>query len=83
MNLNLDDEQVRELKQKFDAWMEIQERRKELSDENKAVCSDAARIIEGKNSDASKLFKNMKLLYDGEDAEANNISLLLERIGSV
>ena len=83
MNLNLDDEQVRELKQKFDAWMEIQERRKELSDENKAVCSDAARIIEAKNSDASKLFKNMKLLYDGEDAEANNISLLLERIGSI
>jgi hypothetical protein len=83
MNLNLNDEQVRELKQKFDAWMEIQERRKELSEENKAVCADAARIIEGKNSDAGKLFKNMKLLYDGEDAEANNISILLERIGNV
>ena len=83
MNLNLNDEQVRELKQKFDAWMEIQERRKELSEENKAVCADAARIIEGKSSNAVKLFKNMKLLYDGEDAEANNISILLERIGNV
>lgn len=83
MNLNLDDEQIRDLKIKFSAWQELQERKKELQEENKAICQDAARIFDGKATEASKLFRNMSMLYDGEDAEANNISLMLERIGAV
>lgn len=81
MNLNLTPEQVSELKIKFDAWQELQGRKKELAEENKAICKDAASIFEGKQTDASKLFKNMAQLCEGEEAEANNISLMLERIG--
>jgi histidyl-tRNA synthetase len=79
-NLNLTEEQCVELKRYFDQWQEIQERRKEMTSENKAICTDAAKVFDGKASDASKLFKNMNQLFEGEDAEANNISLLLERL---
>ena len=80
MNLNLTEEQISEIKVHFEKWQEVQARKKELQEENKAVCADAARVVEGKSSEISKLFKNMNQLYDGEEAEANNISLLLERI---
>lgn len=83
MDLSLTDEQISELKVKFRAWQEIQERKKELQEENKALCQDAARVFSAKASEVSKLFKNMNQLYDGEDAEANNISILLEAISKV
>jgi histidyl-tRNA synthetase len=79
-NLNLNEEQVTEIKRFFDQWQEVQERKKELSAENKAICMDAAKVFDGKQTDASKLFKNMAQLCEGEDAEANNISLLLDRL---
>lgn len=79
-NLNLTSEQIKEIKGFFDQWQEIQERKKELAAENKAICMDAAKVFDGKQTDASKLFKNMNQLCEGEDAEANNISLLLERL---
>ena len=82
-NLNLTEEQIAELKGFFDQWQEIQERKKELAAENKAVCADAARVFDGKQTDASKLFKNMNQLVEGEEAEADNISLMLERIRGV
>ena len=80
MNLNLTEEQISELKIQFEKWQEIQARKKELQEENKAVCADAARIFEGKATEAGKIFKNMNQLYEGEEAEADNISLMLERI---
>lgn len=79
-NLNLTPEQCTEIKRFFDQWQELQERKKELASENKAICIDAAKVFDGKQTDASKLFKNMAQLCEGEDAEANNISLLLERL---
>ena len=78
--LNITPEQVTEIKRFFDQWQELQERKKELASENKAICIDAAKVFDGKQTDASKLFKNMAQLCEGEDAEANNISLLLERL---
>ena len=79
-NLNLTPEQCTEIKRFFDQWQELQERKKELASENKAICIDAAKVFDGKQTDASKLFKNMAQLCECEDAEANNISLLLERL---
>lgn len=79
-NLNLTPEQISEVKVFFDQWQEVQSRKKELAAENKQICSDAAKVFDGKQTDASKLFKNMQQLCEGEDAEANNISLLLDRL---
>lgn len=80
MELNLSAEQIRDIKVKFEMWQEVQSRKKELQEENKQICKDAAEIFDGKMTDASKLFRNMQMLYDGEDAEANEISLILDRI---
>ena len=79
-NLNLTEEQITEIKRYFDQWQEVQERKKELASENKNICIDAAKVFDGKQTDASKLFKNMQMLCEGEDAEANNLSLLLDRL---
>lgn len=79
-NLNLTADQVSELKRFFDQWQEVQERKKELAAENKAICVDAAKVFDGKQTDASKLFKNMSQIFEGDDAEADNISLLLDRV---
>ncbi len=79
-NLNLTAEQISELKVFFDQWQELQERKKELAEENKQICQDAARIFDGKATDASKIFKNMKMIWEGEEAEANNISLMLDKL---
>lgn len=83
MELNLTEEQVSEIKIQFEAWQEVQNRKKELAEENKDICKRAASIFDGKQTDASKLFKNMAQLCEGEEAEANEISLMLERIGRV
>jgi len=78
--LNLTDVELAEIKKYFEQWQEIQERKKELTAENKGCCETAGKVFGGKASDASKLFKNMQMLYDGDDAEANNISILLGKI---
>jgi len=83
MELNLTEEQVSEIKIQFEAWQEVQNRKKELAEENKDICKRAASVFDGKQTDASKLFKNMAQLCEGEEAEANEISLMLERIGRV
>lgn len=80
MNYNLTAEQWSEIKIKFSAWQELQERKKELAEENKAICKDAAMIFEGKATDASKLFKNLAQKYDGEEPEAFTISSLIEQM---
>ena len=53
-NLNLTVEQITEIKRYFDQWQEIQERKKELAAENKNICIDAAKVFDGKQTDASK-----------------------------
>ena len=82
-NLNLTADQITEIKHYFDQWQEVQERKKELAAENKEICIDAAKVFDGKQTDASKLFKNMQMLCEGDDAEANNISLLLDRLQGI
>ena len=82
MNYNLSKEQWDEVKVKFSAWQEVQERKKELSDECKAICKDTAAIIEGKQTDASKLFKNMQQKWDGSPAEAEEIASMLEQMAA-
>lgn len=82
MNYNLTKEQWDEVKVKFSAWQEIQERKKELASECKDICKAAADIIEGKQTDASKLFKNMQQKWDGEPAEAEEIASMLEQMAA-
>lgn len=80
LNPNLTQEQISELKVQYEAWSEVQERKKELSDENKDICKRAAAIFDGKQTDASKLFKNMKQLEEAAECEAFEISSVIENM---
>lgn len=80
MEYNLTKEQWDEVKVQFSAWREVQERKKELSDECKDICKKAASIFDGKQTDASKLFKNMMQKWNGEPSEAEEIASMLEQM---
>lgn len=80
MNYNLTPEQWTEVKQLFQAWSELQDRKKELTAENKDICQRAAGIMEGKQTDASKFFKNLKQKWDGEEPEAYTIASMMEQM---
>ena len=80
MNLNLTPEEISDLKVQFQAWQEVNERAKELRDEKAGICETAARIFDGKKTEANKLFKAMQELWEGEEAEVNELSSMLEII---
>lgn len=82
MNCNLTVEEIKEVKAKFSAWMELQDEKKELSDAEKSIKQDAAEIIDGKASDVGKLFKAMKQIYDGLDNDLDEVGAVLECIRS-
>ena len=80
LNYNLTKEQWDEVKTQFQAWNELQDRKKELAAENKDICKRAAAIFDGKQTDASKLFKNMRQKWDGEEPEAMAIASMMEQM---
>lgn len=80
MNCNLTSEQIKELKAKFSAWMELQSEKKELNESDKDIRSQAAEIFEGKASDCAKLFKAMQKMYDGQENELDELGSVLECI---
>ena len=82
MNYNLTSEQGEEVKTRFTAWREVQERKKELNEECKEICKSAAEIFDGKQTDASKLFKNMLQKWNGESSDAEEIATMLEQMSA-
>lgn len=80
INVNLTPEQWAEFKVKFEAWQEIQSRKKELSEENKAICKDAAAILDAKTTMAQKIFKDMQKKWNGEEPESYEVSSVLEQL---
>ena len=80
MNCNLTPDEITQVKAKFSAWLELQDEKKALSDAEKDIKKQAAEIIDGKVTDAGKLFKAMKQIYDGEDNDLDEIGSVLECI---
>lgn len=78
MEYNLTPEQWSEIKRHFSSWQELQTRKKELAEENKEICKAAAAVFDGKQTDASKLFKNLAQKWDGQEAEAEIIATMIE-----
>lgn len=78
MNANLTPDQIKDLKAKFSAWLEIQSEKKVLNENDKDIRTAAGEIFDGKASDAQKLFKAMKQLYDGQDNDLDEIGSVLE-----
>ncbi len=80
LNQNLTPEQIRDVKIKFDSYMEIKARKKELSDEEKAVKQDVAMIIDGKPKDAGLLLKSMAQQYEKGENDLYEVGSVLESI---
>lgn len=73
-------DEIKTAKANFDSWLEIQDRKKELNDENKAIIESTARLLEVKKPIITKLFNVLKKkMEDGED-ETEEVSEIIENV---
>lgn len=82
LNCNLTPDQISEIKVKFEAYKELYERKKELSEEEKSIKGDVAKIIEGKQGDAGKLLKAMLQQWENGENDLDEVGAVLECIRS-
>ncbi len=80
MNYNLTPDEITEVKQGLEAWIEILDRNKELAAERKAVLEKVAAVYECKAGKVSKLFKSLKQKMDDGESEIDDIVLMEETI---
>ena len=78
----LDPEERKEVQTNFNAWLEIQERRSELTKENKAITEDAATILNCKKTLVTKMFRILKKRMDDEGDELADLTELIEEMES-
>lgn len=81
-NLTLDPEEKKMVQTDFQSWMEIQDRRKELSGENKAIVENSSRVLNCKPAVVGKLFKILKRKMEEGDDELEELSSLVEEVGA-
>lgn len=60
------------------SYIEIQDRRRELSAENKAVIEMAAGILDKKSTKVSKVFKILKLKMESGEDELTDLSDIID-----
>lgn len=80
LKCNLSESEVKELKSKFNGWLELEDEKKALSDSEKDLKKDAAEIIEGKVKDINLLFKSMRDMYNGSENDLDEVGGVLEAI---
>jgi len=81
-NLTLDPEEKKMVQADFQSWMEIQDRRKELTGENKAIVENSARVLNCKPGVVGKLFRVLKKKMEEGDDELEELSALAEEVGA-
>lgn len=81
-NLTLDPEEKKMVQADFQSWMEIQDRRKELTGENKAIVENSARVLNCKPNVVGKLFKVLKSKMEEGNDELEELSALAEEVGA-
>jgi hypothetical protein len=68
MNVNLTPDQAKAAKEIFSKYQEVNDRKKELSAEEKGLKENLSKIIEGSVGDAGKVLKAMLVMFeDGEN----------------
>lgn len=78
----LDPEEKKRVQENFSSWLEIQDRRKELTDENNAIVEDTASILDVKKASINKFFKILKKKQeDGED-ELEELHTMMEEVSN-
>lgn len=81
-NLTLDPEEKKMVQMDFQSWLEIQDRRKELTTENKTIMDNSSRILGCKQIITSKLFKILKAKMEEGNDELNELTILSEIVGA-
>jgi hypothetical protein len=74
----LDEADKTQIKLAFDNWLEIQDRKSELTKENATIIEGAAGILEVKKPMVTKLFKLLKKKHDDAEDELGELTELME-----
>ena len=76
MKDSLLEEDIRQIKISFEKYLEINDRKQNLKDEEKAVKEEVKNVIDGTLRDAGKMLKIMKEKYDNGTSATDEISSL-------
>ena len=67
-------------KANLDAWLEIQDRKKELKTENDGIIADTAQLLDVKKTIVNKLFTALKKKMEGEDNPNDEVDTIIETV---
>lgn len=74
------EEEKARVKAGFTSWLEVQDRKAELSAEAKAVVGDCARLLNVKPTVVSKMFSFLKKRHDTATDELGELTDLVEEV---
>lgn len=80
MKDSLLEEDIRQIKISFEKYLEINDRKQNLKDEEKAVKEEVKNVIDGTIRDAGKMLKIMKEKYDNGTSATDEISSLVDQV---
>ena len=80
MKDSLLEEDIRQIKISFEKYLEINDRKQNLKDEEKAVKEEVKNVIDGTLRDAGKMLKIMKEKYDNGTSVTDEISSLVDQV---
>ena len=80
MKDSLLEEDIRQIKISFEKYLEINDRKQNLKDEEKAVKEEVKNVIDGTLRDAGKMLKIMKEKYDNGTSATDEISSLVDQV---
>lgn len=80
MKDSLNDEDIRQIKISFEKYLEINDRKQNLKDEEKAVKEEVKNAIDGTLRDAGRMLKIMKEKYDNGTSATDEISTLVDQV---
>lgn len=80
MKDSLLEEDIRQIKISFEKYLEINDRKQNLKDEEKAVKEEVKNVIDGTLRDAGKMLKIMKEKYNNGTSATDEISSLVDQV---
>ena len=80
MKDSLLEDDIRQIKISFEKYLEINDRKQNLKDEEKAVEEEVKNVIDGTLRDAGKMLKIMKEKYDNGTSATDEISSLVDQV---
>lgn len=80
MKDSLTADNIAQIKSSFGRYMEIQDRKANLKEEEASVKQEVAEAIDGTKTEGGKLLKYMKEIYDKGNSSSDEISTLVQQI---